>query len=78
MKSYAKVPERAAESPPAGENDLLLLFKAHRVMKATAELLGAVEGCDEDAQDEINREFGIVRKCLEDHSFLDGPRGDDY
>ncbi|MCA9099224.1 MAG: hypothetical protein KDA36_12600, partial [Planctomycetaceae bacterium] len=73
MRSLARIPEQASESPPAGEEDLLLLWKLHGIMRRTSELLASVEGCNDDAQDEINREFGIVRRCLEEHSYLEGP-----
>lgn len=80
MKSLARIPEQASESPPAGEEDLLLLWKLHGIMRRTSELLASVEGCNDDAQDEINREFNVVRRCLEDHSFLEGPpaNSDEY
>ena len=73
MKSLARIPEQASESPPAGEEDLLLLWRLHGVMKRTSELLASVDGCNDDSQDEINREFSIVRRCLEQHSYLKGP-----
>lgn len=80
MKSVGRIAQRESEAPPAGEEDLLNLYKYWRIMKAVSELLGSVEGCDLDSADEINREFGIIRQVLDDNSYLDGPpsRPDEY
>lgn len=57
--------DREAETAQATQERLDLLFRHHELIRRTSEMIGGLEGCDEDAADEINREFRRLKECLE-------------
>jgi hypothetical protein len=66
----ARGPEWSAENGVVGESELLLLLRFHELIRKVSELIGGLEGCDEDAADEINREFRTLKEFLEAQGML--------